>query len=36
MITFEEPKITVLEYEIEDIVLTSGPDDENAGEEDEF
>lgn len=36
MITFEEPKIVVLEYEIEDIVSTSGPNDENAGEEDEF
>jgi len=37
MKVFEEPIIKVLAFNVEDVITTSGgPNDENAGSEDEF
>lgn len=34
---FEEPSIEILKFNVEDVITTSGgPNDENAGEEDNF
>ena len=37
MKTFEEPIIEIINFNVEDVITASGgPDDENAGAEDEF
>ncbi len=33
---FMEPTIEILKFAMIDVITISGPDDENAGEEDEF
>ena len=35
---FEEPSIEIVKFDVEDVITASsnGPQDENAGEEDEF
>lgn len=33
---FEDPSIELLKLDMIDVITTSGPNDENAGEEDEF
>lgn len=33
---FEEPSIEVIDFVVDDIITTSGPNDDNAGEEDNF
>ena len=33
---FEMPIIEVLKFTVEDVITASSPDDENAGEEDNF
>ena len=33
---FDEPTFEIHKFMMEDVIATSGPNDENAGEEDEF